>query len=200
MSDISTMNARPLVVGFGGAGKVPGTTERLLQAALDQCAAMNCDTRLFGSAALSFPLYDYEGVRPSEVISYLDAIRRADAIIIASPSYHGSISGRLKNAIDYLEDLSVDQHPYLDGKAVGLIVTASGNQALGPTLNTLRNITHALRGWPTPIAISVNSSVPLVNKDNSIADPGLRNQVDLMVQQIVLFATVMRRNASENCS
>lgn len=197
MKGSTTENIRPLIVGFGGTGKATGATERLLEAALDSCAAMNCDTICFGGAASSFPLYEYGGDRSEEVLAFLGAVRRADSVIIASPTYHGSISGRLKNAIDHLEDLSTDKHPYLDGKAVGLIVTAGGNQALGPTLNTLRNITHALRGWPTPIAIAANSSVPLFGDNQAIADPSLQNQIDLMAQQLVRFAKMMRPAENE---
>ena len=39
----------------------------------------------------------------SEGRQLVEAVRRADGVILASPGYHGSISGLVKNAIDYLE-------------------------------------------------------------------------------------------------
>ena len=83
---------------------------------------------------------------------------RADAVIIATPGYHGGMSGLVKNAIDHLEALRDDERPYLDGRAVGVIVAAAGWQACGTTLVSVRSAVHALRGWPTPFGVTVNSA------------------------------------------
>ena len=85
-----------------------------------------------------------------EQLQLIEAVREADAIIIATPGYHGGVSGLVKNALDTLEELRADDRPYLDGRAVGCIVTAYGWQAAGSVLTSLRSIVHALRGWPTP--------------------------------------------------
>ena len=50
------------------------------------------------------------------------ALRRANGVILSTPCYHGSVSGLVKNALDYTEDMCKDPEPYLDGRAVGLIV------------------------------------------------------------------------------
>jgi FMN reductase len=86
------------------------------------------------------------------------AIRDADGLILASPGYHGTISGAVKNAIDYIEELARDERVYLDGLPVGLIVTAYGWQATGSTLVTMRSIVHALRGWPTPLGAAIKTA------------------------------------------
>jgi len=58
-------------------------------------------------------------------------------------TYHGSLSGLIKNALDSLEPLRDDVRPYLDGRAVGCIVVADGWQACGSALASLRGIVHA---------------------------------------------------------
>ena len=60
--------------------------------------------------------------------------------------------------LDYIEDLRPDSRPYLHGRGVGLIAVAYGWQAAVTTLDQLRTITHALRGWPTPLGGAVNSA------------------------------------------
>ncbi|MBB6424687.1 NAD(P)H-dependent oxidoreductase [Sphingopyxis sp. JAI128] len=50
------------------------------------------------------------------------ALRAADGIIVASPAYHGTVSGVAKNALDYVRDLVSEAQPYFDGRAAGLIV------------------------------------------------------------------------------
>src|ERR1017187_1858557 len=56
------------------------------------------------------------GERPADVRRLLGALRRANGVILATPCYHGSVSGLLKNALDYVEDMA-------QGRAVGLIVS-----------------------------------------------------------------------------
>jgi multimeric flavodoxin WrbA len=106
------------------------------------------------------------------------ALRDADGIIVASPAYHGTVSGVVKNALDYAQDLVSDAQPYFDGRAVGLIAVAGGWQAAGSTLATLRSITHALRGWPTPMAVTANSSQALFDPDGLLVDPGIEQQLE----------------------
>ena len=61
-------------------------------------------------------------------------LRRADGLIVATPAYHGGVSGLVKNALDFTEDLRGDERVYLSGRAVGCIVCADGAQAMGSTL------------------------------------------------------------------
>ena len=115
-------------------------------------------------------------------------LREADGIVIASPSYHGSIPGLLKNALDYTEDLRSDERPYFDGRAVGCVVCAEGIQAMGTTLFTLRSIVHALRGWPTPYSATINSSTKPFEPDGQLREETVVNQLKTVAQQVVQFA------------
>ena len=115
-------------------------------------------------------------------------MRAADGIVIASPGYHGTVSGLIKNALDYVEDMAKDARPYFEGRAVGLIAVAAGWQATGTTLATLRSIVHALRGWPTPMAITVNSQLSVFDAQGQVSDRALANQLDILAQQVVSFA------------
>ena len=113
--------------------------------------------RFGGDVLVGLPHYLTPGSATSaDAAEMIAAIRAADGLILASPGYHGSISGIVKNAIDYLEETARDARPYLDGLPVGLIVTAAGWQATGSTLATMRSIVHALRGWPTPLGAAIN--------------------------------------------
>ena len=149
----------PLVVGIGGTIGGISSTERALRIALGEAAAQGFRTRLFGGDDMArLPLYDPRAAtRTAEERAFVDAVRDASAVIIASPGYHGSISGVVKNALDLLEETARDRRPYLADMPVGLIATASGWQATGSTIAALRSIVHALRGWPTPFAAAVNT-------------------------------------------
>ena len=96
--------------------------------------------------------------RTPQAIALVEALRDADAVIVGSPGYHGAISGLVKNALDYMEDMRTDPRVYLDNKPWGCISCAYGWQAAVGTLGQLRGIGHALRAWPTPIGVAINSA------------------------------------------
>ncbi len=179
---------RPLIVGLGGTGSKTGSTERVLRHALDAAEAAGAETLFFDGKALDMPMYSFGGERTDKVVALLSALRRADGVIIASPGYHGTVSGLIKNALDYVEDMAKDDRVYFEGRAVGLIAVAAGWQATGSTLATLRSITHALRGWPTPMAVAINSAGPVFAEDGALADPAIRAQLEILAGQVVDFA------------
>ncbi len=179
---------RPFVVGFGGTTRSGSSGERLLVSALAKAETMGAATQLFGGASLALlPHFAPEvSVRTPEQDVFVDAIRRADGIVIATPGYHGGVSGLVKNAIDLLEDLNKDERVYFTGRAVGLIVTAAGWQAGGVTLSAMRGIVHAMRGWPTPMGLMVNTVAQKVfDEDGGIADAGVERGLEELVRQIV---------------
>jgi FMN reductase len=101
-------------------------------------------------------------------------------VIVGSPGYHGTLSGLVKTALDYVELLRGDARVYFDGLPVGLIATAGGWQAAVSTLHALRTITHSLRGWPTPMGLAINTS-----EGDALTD--CDGAMDVMVAQIFDF-------------
>jgi FMN reductase len=115
-------------------------------------------------------------------------VRRADGIVLGTPGYHGGISGLVKNAIDYLEELKDDRRPYLEGRAVGCVVTAAGEQGAVVTLQALRSVIHALRGWPTPLgAAIVTSGIVFDSAGNCLSDK-VGGQLKLVADQVLAYA------------
>ncbi len=181
-------NDAPLIVGLGGTMTANSSSERVLRHVLHACEAAGAETLCFDGQGLDMPMYGYGTPRTDKVAAMIDGLRRADGIIIASPGYHGTVSGLIKNALDYVEDMAKDERPYFEGRAVGLISVAAGWQATGTTLATLRSIVHALRGWPTPMAVTVNSVMPVFGENGAVSDTTLGKQLDVLAGQVVGFA------------
>jgi FMN reductase len=181
----------PLIVGVGGTTRPGSTSERVLVKALEAAEARGARTRLFGGALLSqIPIYDPATADGSpEMQALIEGVREADGVIICTPGYHGSMSGVIKNALDALEGLRGDVRPYFDGRAVGCIVTADGGQAGGTALSALRTVIHALRGWPTPMGVSLNGGAgPLFNAEGGFTHERDAASVALLAGQVVDFA------------
>lgn len=191
--------SRPLILGIGGTLRERSSSERILRGVVRRAEALGVDAEVLGASELNFPLYRPDAPhRTPEVDRFLTAVARADALIVATPGYHGGISGLIKNALDYIEELRRDQRPYLDGRAVGCIVCADGWQATVTTLSALRSVVHALRGWPTPLGVALNSADPLFGDDGGLANPAVAAQLDLLAHQVVEFAARTRRGAPQS--
>jgi FMN reductase len=185
----------PLIVGIGGTAKAGSSTEQALLIALKAAEREGANVRLFGGDKLiRLPHFLTDAAAVSiEAQELLQNIRQADGLLLASPGYHGSISGLVKNAIDYVEETAKDSRVYLDGIPVGLIATAYGWQATGSTLATLRAITHALRGWPTPLGAAINcSGAPF--KEGACSDSAVTLQLERVGQQVCDFARMQRHD------
>jgi FMN reductase len=185
------MSGRPLVVGIGGTARPGSTTERALRIALEAAERDGARTVCFGGPFLAgLPAYlPHSPQRAPGVLRLLDAVREAEGVLVASPGYHGGVSGVVKNALDYLEDLRADERPYLDGRAVGCIVTAFGWQSCTTTLHSLRSIVHALRGWPTPLGATLNTASGVFDDDGACTDAKAALQLQVVARQVTRFAS-----------
>lgn len=180
----------PRIVAIGGTVSIGSTTELALRTAMASAAAHGAEVQLFDGAYLAaLPHYRSSAHAGAEGREMVEAVRTADGVLLAAPGYHGTISGLVKNALDYLEDLSKDVRPYLDGRAVGLIATAYGDQATMSTMQTLRSIVHALRGWPTPMGATIRTYPGLFSPDGECLDDRARMQLDMVGHQVVQGAT-----------
>jgi len=176
-----------LVLGIGGSMRPGSTTEIVLRAILEAAAARGADTDLVAGPDLVLPPYEPGRLDSPSAIRIVKQMRAADAIVLGSPGYHGSISGLVKNAIDYSEELRTDERVYFDGLPVGCVATAHGWSGAVHTLGALRDIVHALRGWPTPLGLAINGAQPGVVEDGQIASATLREQTDLVARQLLAF-------------
>ena len=150
--------AASVIVGIGGSNRAGSLTERLLRHALARIAERGAEVVIFDGQFLSeLPIFGADGPAGNSA-SLAAAVSRADGILLATPGYHGGLSGMVKNGLDHLEALRDDPRPYLDGRPVGTIVNAAGWQACGTALVSLRSTVHSLRGWPTPFGATVNSA------------------------------------------
>ena len=186
------MQQIPLIVGLGGTTRSGSTSERAMLAALDRAKALGCETLAFGAGSLPLEPYDPGNpARSEQAQALVAALKRADGVIWVSPAYHGGVSGLMKNAIDFVEDLRTDTRVYLQGRAVGSIVCADGPQAMGSTLASLRAIVHSLRGWPTPFGAALNSSTRPFGAEGQAADPAALQACHTVADEVVMFARLM---------
>ena len=187
-------------MGIGGTLRPGSSSEKALRYALGRAADQGALTEIITGDALDLPAYVAESPAAGEKVSRLvEALRGAHGVIVSSPGYHGSVSGMVKNALDYAEALRENKFPYLEGRAVGLIACAQGWQAAVATLAVMRQIVHALRGWPTPMGVSFNTAVPAFD-DGDIPEPALARQLEIVTGQVLEFSLMRHRAGAESAA
>lgn len=145
---------------------------------------------------LMLPIYDTEtDERTAQATALIEAMRACDGIIVVSPGYHGGISGMIKNALDYTEDMNKDPRVYLDGCAFGSVAVAYGAQATVSTLHQLRQVAHALRAWPTPLGGSINSATTSLKPGEE--DEAAVALLETIGQQVAEFAIMRKRHMAQ---
>ena len=184
-----TNSTGPLVVGIGGTLRTNSSTERALRHCLAAVERQGGRTKLYCGADIELPMYNpHEPARTARAIALITALRETDAVVVGSPGYHGGVSGLVKNALDYIEDMRDDSRVYLDNKPWGCISCAYGWQAAVGTLDQLRAIGHALRAWPTPLGVAINSADQIWDETGALADAAVRSQLDMLASQVLTFA------------
>lgn len=179
----------PFVVGLGGTLRANSSTERAVRYCLESVERQGGRTRMFAGPDLDLPMYAPHSLdRTPSALELVKALRDADAVVVGSPGYHGAISGLVKNALDYIEDLREDPRVYLDNTPWGCISCAYGWQAAVGTLGQLRSIGHALRAWPTPLGVAINSADQIFGEAGELTDAPVRNQLDMLANQVLAFA------------
>lgn len=184
------------IVALGGSTRPGSSSEMAVRLAGRSAEKAGARVIYITGRDLILPIYDTETTeRTDQASTLVEAIRGANGLLVASPGYHGGISGMIKNALDYIEDLREDERPYLHNRAVGCIAVAYGWQATVSTLQQIRQVTHALRGWPTPLGAAVNALTTKFAADGSTEDEAAASQLASIGEQVVEFARMRARSA-----
>ena len=181
---------KPHIVLIGGATRPGSTTEQALRFTARLLEKMGGQPEVFSGPQVDLPMYAPENPhRTLMARRIISSLRECDGIVIASAGYHGALSGMVKNLLDYCEDMSKDPSPYFHGRAVGLIGVAATWRDLGTVLQSLRSVVHALRGWPTPLGVAINASLPTFDDAGNCVVPELAGQLRMLAEQVMEFSS-----------
>jgi FMN reductase len=177
-----------LIVGLGGSVAAPSRSLAALELALESVQQAGAQTILFDLHRLELPIYDPTVSVPGKAEQELiETAYRADGLLWSSPLYHGTISGALKNALDWLHLLDDRDPPYLTDKVIGLISTAGGTQGL-QAANTMEFVVRALRAWAVPYVVPVAQAWRVFDEGGRILDETVAGQLRLLGSEVTRVA------------
>lgn len=147
---------RVRIVGIGGSTRIGSKSLIMLKTALRMADDEGALAILADVRELDLPLYDDDKpieAYPESLARLIEACRAADAFIFSSPTYHSTLSGAVKNVLDFLNFLWEESDPYLQGKPVGLM--ALGGPGSMNTINALHHSARGLNGLSVPIVATI---------------------------------------------
>ncbi len=182
------MTSTPLIVGLGGSLRARSYSRLALQTALFMAAEQGAAVELLDVKELDLPMFypdmpaaAYSEFQQPAIIRLVETCRRADAMIWASPTYHGTVSGVVKNALDFLELLADDDRPYLSGRAVGLIAVADQI-----TFPAMVETVYELRAWLTPTRVTVSRRD--FDTEHTLVNERIERRLQRMVKELLTFS------------
>lgn len=168
------------IVGIGGSLRPDSYTQKALQVAAQRVEALGAEVEVLDLRQLNLPFChggkDYS--QYPDVQRLRDTVTRADGLILATPEYHGGLSGVLKNTLDLM---SFDE---LSGKVTGMI-SVLGGQANSNALNDLRLIIRGVHGWVIPEQIAIGKAWSAFSPEGKLLDEKLSERFDNFAQSLV---------------
>jgi NAD(P)H-dependent FMN reductase len=172
------------IVAIGGSLRENSCCYLALEHLTQVLIRLGYQTRIFDLRIMRLPFCDGYNQDPSPDYPAVGELRRAvssaHALVLATPEYHGSVSGVLKNALDLL---SVE---HLRGKVAGVIGVLGG----ATNSNALNDLTRMLRcchAWVLPDSIAI-ARAQSVFRTGTITDADLLGRFNDFARRLVWSA------------
>jgi FMN reductase len=174
------------ILGIAGSMRQGSYSTQVLKMVLEEAKKYKTDTQILELRQVNLPIYDPSASNKSssnndiEMVS--NALKWGDSIILSSPDYHGSMSGAMKNFLDYFwEEFA--------GKTFGYIV-ASHEKGL-TAVDQMRTAIRQCYGWSMPYNISINGEKDF-NSKRVIVNSVLMNRIKILARDLSVYGKLIR--------
>ncbi|WP_251342932.1 NADPH-dependent FMN reductase [Haloplanus halophilus] len=170
------------VAAIPGSLRERSYTRLALARALDAAEAVGAEAEMLDLRTFDLPPLNPDVDDRGDADAFARRVRGADAVLLGTPTYHGSYSGVLKNALDHC---GFDE---FEGKTVGLLGVAGGAFPI-TALEHLRSVCRALDAWVLPHQAAVpNASAAF--EDGALVDERLETRVATLGRRVVEYAAI----------
>jgi len=174
---------------IGGSGRTPSFTYGLCWSIAEAIRRYQATPMVWDLRANPLPIadstYHHAADRHPEapVRALADLAAKAAGFVLATPVYHGSMSGALKNALDLLEIPNFEQKP--------VALASHGAQGATSAVDHLRIVVRALHGIATTTQVCtsrVDYGVDAVESDPVLIATEVIYRVDRLAAELVSIA------------
>lgn len=174
------------VIGLAGEYRATSKSGMLVNLALTIAKEQGADVEFWDLAERPLPLVGEDGcwTHPN-VKAFQSLLEESDAFLLSSPEYHGTMSGVMKNTLDWMYD------KHVGGKVFGLMSTLGGVTNAN-TLNHLRISLRWLHGWPVPEQLAIGHVKEAFDDDGALVDSDLHQRLVGLVSSVLSAAKKLR--------
>lgn len=171
------------ILGVSGSMRADSHSARALRAVLGAAGGRGAETRLLDLNDADLPVYRPEETpQAAGVASARDAVAWADAFVLATPDYHGSMSGALKNFMDYFwEEFA--------GRLFGYLC-ASHERGL-TAMDQMRTAVRQCYGWSLPYGVTVHPKEDF-DPAAGVYTPAVTRRLHMLARDLVVYGELIR--------
>lgn len=174
------------VLGVAGSMRQTSYSTTVLKMALEEAQKRGAQTRLLVLREADLPMYAPNSSSPA-----LDKVTKevewADAFILASPDYHGSMSGVLKNFLDHF-------YEEFAGKLFGYVV-ASHEKGL-TVMDQMRTAVRQCYGWSMPYGVSVSGVSDFAQ--GKLTNERIEKRIQMMARDLVVYGRLIKAQLAQD--
>ena len=177
------------VLGVGSSMRQDSFSTETLKIILNKVNKNGGDTRLLNLYSNPLPMYTAEyNEKLSGIKHAVELVNWADALVLATPDYHGSMAGSLKNFLDYF-------WAEFAGKTFGYL--CSSHEKGLTVMDQMRTAIRQCYGWSLPYGISINSNQDF-NADREIINVQLLGRLESFARDLVVYGSLISNQFKED--
>ena len=171
------------ILGVGSSMRDGSRGTLAIKIALDFARKRGAQTRLLDLRQTKMSMYSPDGDESDDpqIRKVEEDVNWADAFILATPDYHGSMSGAMKNFLDYF-------WAEFAGKTFGYLCTSHEK---GLTLmEQMRTAVRQCYGWSLPYGVSINPDEDFSSK-GEITNSGLSLRIEMLARDLAVYGQII---------
>ena len=170
------------VLGVGGSMREGSYSTRAVRLCLESARGRGAEARLLELRTAGLPMFRPDGDADAAAREVGGLVRWADAFVLGSPDYHGSMSGAIKNFLDFhWEEFA--------GKLFGY-VCASHEKGL-TVMEQMRTAVRQCYGWSLPYGVSVHGEQDF-DDSGAVLNPRLRERLGMLARDVMVYGALLR--------
>lgn len=192
------MASTPKILGFAGSTRKDSFNKKLVKIAAEAARAAGAKVTYVDLRDIPMPLYDgdleaEQGI-PENAKKFKAMLKEHDGLLISAPEYNSSISGVLKNAIDWASRPVPGEAPLacFTGKVVSLMSASPG--ALGGLrgLVIVRSLLSNINVIVLPSQVAVPKAHEAFDTEGKLKDPKQQASIEALGRELVGVLTKLK--------
>jgi FMN reductase len=175
------------VLGIAGSEREDSRARTALQVALKAARKAGARVEVLDVANLDGHAGTVHDLPQDEVADRVGtAVANADALIVATPTFHGGVSGPLRSILESIPNDAIA------GKATALVSVTGGSADRGDPLEPLRQQLQSLHAWVVPNRAVVPFAFRAFDRAGNPTDPVVRERLETVGREVARYGRLLQ--------